>query len=226
MRAYFRILSQLTLSLIIVVPLGMLLFPGALRAQKAPASQCQSHLKQIALGLQQYTQDYDERFPTVKGSHHYGEYSNPWGWADALQPYLKSTEIYHCPSNPQYKNKHRNAVPHTWGYIDYFYNQNMSGRNMAQIDRPVLTLLLGDGNDGTGGTSARYSLNALPQKWRNDKKSPSNRHNGGAYYAFADGHVKWHRFNTITTRPVREGRPTFAIKLKTATEPPKPYRGN
>ncbi len=212
MRAYFRILSQLTLGLMVIIPLGMLLFPSVTRPLDSSADLCQSNLKQVALGMFQYTQDYDEKYPIVKGSDTGCGYASSWGWADALQPYLKSTSIYHCPSNPQYKSKQRSNISHSWGYVDYFYNRNLSGLLSAKVKRPALTITLGDGNDGTGGTSARYSLNALPEKWRKDKKSPSNRHNGGAYYAYADGHVKWHRFSTITTRPVRYGQPTFAIK--------------
>jgi prepilin-type processing-associated H-X9-DG protein len=212
MRAYFRILSQFSLSLMVVIPLGMLLFPSVTRPHKSPAEQCQSNLKQVALGLFQYVQDYDEKYPITKSNQRGVTGANPWGWADALAPYLTSTTLYHCPENHQYRNKPRPTSAQSWGYTDYFYNSNLSGINQAFIEDVSHTVTTGDGNDGTGGTSARYSLNALPAKWRYDKKSPSYRHNGGAYYGFADGSVAWLKPGIITTRPTSEGHLSFSIK--------------
>ncbi len=211
MCAYFRILSQFTLSLMVVIPLGMLLFPSVTRPHKSPAEQCQTNLKQLGLAMFQYTQDYDEKYPLVKVNEKGVSISNPWGWADALQPYVPSSTVYHCPLNPQYKNKRRPNSPKSWGYTDYFYNSRLSGVSQAAVESVALTVMLGDGNDGTGGTSARYSLSALPPKWRTDKKSPSHRHKGGAYYGFADGHVAWFKPGVINTDPARYEHVTFAV---------------
>lgn len=212
MRAYLRILSQFTLCLMAVIPLGMLLFPGALRATKAKDDPCQSNLKQLGLAIFQYTQDYDEKYPIIKVSSAGISNTNPWGWADALQPYLKSTAVFHCPSNPQYRNKRRPNSPKSWGYTDYFYNSHLSGCSQAEVEAVHLTVLLGDGNDGTGGTSARYSLGGLPHAWRQNKNSPSYRHEGAAYYAFADGHVALLKPNLITSHPARDRYLTFSVK--------------
>ena len=212
MRAYFRILSQFALSLMVMIPLGMLLFPGALRAAKSKDDPCLSNLKKIGLAIFQYTQDYDEKYPIVKVSSTKISITNPWGWADALSPYLTSTKLFHCPENQQYRNKPRPGNPQSWGYTDYFYNSHLSGYSQADIEAVSLTVLLGDGNDGTGGTSARYSLGGLPHEWRQNKNSPSFRHEGAAYYAFADGHVALLKSNRITSHPARDGYPTFAVK--------------
>ena len=212
MHAYYRILTQFTLSLMVVVPLGILLFPSVTRPLNSQADQCQSNLKQVALGVFQYTQDYDEKYPIVKVNTAGITGSNPWGWADALQPYLKSTAVFHCPSNPQYRNKRRPNSPKSWGYTDYFYNSRLSGMSQAEVEAVALTVLLGDGNDGTGGTSARYSLGGLPHAWRQNKNSPSFRHQNAAYYAFADGHVALLKPNLITSHPARDGYLTFAVK--------------
>ena len=212
MRPYFRILTQFTLSLMVVIPLGVLLFPSVTRPLNSQADKCQSNLKQVALGVFQYTQDYDEKYPIVKVNTAGITGSNPWGWADALQPYLKSTAVFHCPSNPQYRNKRRPNSPKSWGYTDYFYNSRLSGMSQAEVEAVALTVLLGDGNDGTGGTSARYSLGGMPHAWRQNKNSPSFRHQNAAYYAFADGHVALLKPNLITSHPARDGYLTFAVK--------------
>jgi hypothetical protein len=47
----------------------------------------------------QYSQDYDERFPYFGMNAAANTNSgNPFGWADALQPYIKSTQVFQCPS--------------------------------------------------------------------------------------------------------------------------------
>ncbi|HEX9998100.1 MAG TPA: hypothetical protein VGB45_13245 [Abditibacterium sp.] len=50
---------------------------------------CVSRLKQIGLGIAQYTQDYDEVFPRAAN------------WQENLQPYLKDAKLFRCPLAPQ-----------------------------------------------------------------------------------------------------------------------------
>lgn len=58
---------------------------------------CQSNLKQIGLGLLQYSQDYDEK--TVS-SEYGGPPPAPYiPWMNVTQPYIKSTQIFNCPSD-------------------------------------------------------------------------------------------------------------------------------
>jgi len=47
---------------------------------------CQSNEKMQALGIAQYEQDYDERYPPARK------------WVDVLQPYTHSEEIFKCPA--------------------------------------------------------------------------------------------------------------------------------
>ncbi len=212
MHSSIRIITQFALSLMVVIPLGMLLFPAEVQPLRSPANLCRSHQQQVALGMFQYSQDYDEKYPLVKVSDIKISDNNPWGWADALQPYLKSNSLLHCPENFRHANKPRPANPQSWRYTDYFYNRRLSGINLVKVKQPTLTILTGDGDDGTGGTSARYSLSALPQKWRYDNNSPSYRHQDKAYYAFADGHIALIRPGAITTHPVQDHSATFSVQ--------------
>ena len=79
----------------IIAILAAILFPVFARAREnARRSSCQSNLKQIGLGVVQYTQDYDEKMPPAR------EYSdNDKPTALLIQPYVKSTQIFKCPSN-------------------------------------------------------------------------------------------------------------------------------
>ena len=63
MKCGFTVIELLVVIAIIVI-LASILFPICDRAREnASRSSCQSNLKQIDLGLMQYTQKYDERLP-------------------------------------------------------------------------------------------------------------------------------------------------------------------
>ncbi len=53
----------------------------------------------------QYTQDNDERYMLVSvnssaDATKTAPYSRPYGWADAIFPYVKNIQIYQCPNEP------------------------------------------------------------------------------------------------------------------------------
>src|SRR5438876_185419 len=67
----------------------------------ARMSACASNMKQIGTALMMYTQDYDETFPCIR----FHEWSAEKGkfcyvWKNALRPYLKSLDVFGCPTNP------------------------------------------------------------------------------------------------------------------------------
>jgi prepilin-type processing-associated H-X9-DG protein/prepilin-type N-terminal cleavage/methylation domain-containing protein len=173
---------------------------------------CQSNLKQIGLGILQYTQDYDEQLPLLAVhdvSSDNQSFNGPYGWGDAIQPYVKSTQLFQCPSEYS-RNVASDATQNN--YTDYFMNSNLSGFKVEKLRNTRQVLLAGDGNDGTDATNARYSIGALPNSWRTDNNSPVWRHLDGANYLFADGHVKWLIPSRIQNKANKIGVPTFAIK--------------
>ena len=85
-------LIELLVVIAIIAILAAILFPVFGRAREnARRSSCQSNLKQIGLGIAQYTQDFDESYPLAN-------MGGP-SWRQLMQPYLKSTQIFACPSN-------------------------------------------------------------------------------------------------------------------------------
>ena len=167
-------------------------FPILARGRdNARRSSCQSNMKQIMLGMIQYAQDYGDKFPPVafnpppKNGRKDCMSGPAYGWADGLQPYLKSTCIFQCPANAESPSS--NMWPEHPGYTDYWFNARLASTKSALAK--TNTIALGDG-DGKG--NSRASRRDLPTNWSN---GPDNawywNHLGGANYAFADGHVKW-----------------------------------
>ena len=95
-------LIELLVVIAIIAILAAILFPVFARAREnARRTSCTSNLKQIGLGLIQYSQDYDEKLPhdyfgpDTDSSGRGGAYK----WMDAIYPYVKSEQIFVCPSD-------------------------------------------------------------------------------------------------------------------------------
>jgi prepilin-type processing-associated H-X9-DG protein len=108
----------------IIAILAAILFPVFARAREnARRSSCQSNLKQIGLGILQYTQDYDDQFPSTRLSDWaIGNGLTPW--STTVQPYLKSTQVLTCPSFSAalVSNTLYNPPPPATGTVTYQMN--------------------------------------------------------------------------------------------------------
>ena len=109
-------LIELLVVIAIIALLAAILFPVFARARaNARRATCQSNLKQIGLGILQYSQDYDEQMPTGEYNYQIASfaycapftsiwYSGDVGltpmWMDYIFPYTKNTQIYYCPEGP------------------------------------------------------------------------------------------------------------------------------
>ena len=112
-------LIELLVVIAIIAILAAILFPVFARAREnARRSSCQSNLKQIGLGVLQYVQDYDERYPT--GNAGTAAFGNRRGWAGNIYPYVKSKQIFVCPSDVT--SASGNNTP-----ISYALNRSISG---------------------------------------------------------------------------------------------------
>jgi len=203
---------QLIIVLAIIIILAAILFPIFSRPRTVGRSQCQSNLKQIALGIKQYIQDSDRKYPIVNMNDSAIDENNPLGWADALDPYTKSKKIFWCPKQIEDKVRDTNEKKVSdRDFTDYFYNRRLAGVSEEKMEDTATIILLGEGNDGTDAANARYSLNAFPAAWMKDEKSPIRRHFDGANFAYVDGHVKWMKPAAISDTTAKGSTPSFSI---------------
>ena len=93
-KAGFTLIELLVVIAIIAI-LAAILFPVFAQArEKARSISCLSNMKQLGNAVTMYEQDYDETTPG--GMNGYGGGS---GYAGQIYPYVKSTQVFRCPSD-------------------------------------------------------------------------------------------------------------------------------
>jgi prepilin-type N-terminal cleavage/methylation domain-containing protein/prepilin-type processing-associated H-X9-DG protein len=210
-------LIELLVVIAIIAILAAILFPVFAQArEKARQALCLSNLKQIASAMHMYSQDFDERIPslTVDAPGDPRSDGRQMGWPNLIQPYLKNEQVLYCPSYPIIPpyNSFKTSV---WSQylIPYGYNNRVAtygantsgGRTWGELERPAETILVADDQEARAGLGYYnlFSRYANDRCWSyTDKNNPKwietvgvlhGRHSGGANIAFCDGHVKWMR---------------------------------
>ena len=133
-------LIELLVVIAIIAILAAILFPVFARAREnARRASCQSNLKQIGLGLLQYIQDYDEAMPpsAVGGVASSTNNGTAYKWMDAIYPYVKSEQIFVCPSDGGASYLYSKNIPAGQSSIAYgSYGQNGAYRNAGDAQTP------------------------------------------------------------------------------------------
>jgi prepilin-type N-terminal cleavage/methylation domain-containing protein/prepilin-type processing-associated H-X9-DG protein len=200
-------LIELLVVIAIIAILAAILFPVFAKArEKARQTSCLSNSRQIGTACQAYAQDYDEKFAPNRPRDING---NQLGtWRSATQPYIKSWQIFFCPSNScsggdAEEARVPNPVTTNPNCLHYFYQGDLftdSGAPMASFDKPAQQIMILEGYGcfpdlGTWcNTWARWAC-----------------HNGGNNLGFTDGHAKWIK-NSLLTTP---------INMIIASDPPR-----
>jgi prepilin-type N-terminal cleavage/methylation domain-containing protein/prepilin-type processing-associated H-X9-DG protein len=175
-------LIELLVVIAIIAILAAILFPVFAQArEKARAATCLSNQKQIALGILMYSQDYDEML--LMGMWGTSASQTLCSWPAMVQPYLKSTQIFQCPSAPRSSGNGITpgtiAAPNGCGIgtgwaTSYAYNYYLAGNNSATgvatrsltaVNKPAETVMIVD------GASLPQAKPVLPEAWPEKRTS-------------------------------------------------------
>ena len=204
-------LIELLVVIAIIAILAAILFPVFARArEKARQTSCLSNLKQNALAMLMYAQDYDEAFPIA---YYYSPgFTQEWAWdasvdyntgaatAGLLGPYTKNEQLNQCPS----------FKAQSWGrpYTGYAYNTSYigggqfegpgytprSGAGLGEVQSPSETVLLADSaywdTFVVNGIAGNNFLRSPQDPYNYIGPNVHFRHNGTANVAYCDGHAK------------------------------------
>jgi prepilin-type N-terminal cleavage/methylation domain-containing protein/prepilin-type processing-associated H-X9-DG protein len=189
-------LIELLVVIAIIAILAAILFPVFARAREnARRASCSSNLKQIGLGIMQYTQDYDELMPLR--NHTNGS------WRVVLQPYVKSVQLFRCPSNTE-TGLGQDAGEGALG-IRRSYNaptagssagagtdtawSDSSGVAIASIASTAQTIAVVE-TSGSGANWSDYPITSPDWGWTSDNRGMFAGHLSTTNVLFCDGHVK------------------------------------
>ena len=220
-------LIELLVVIAVIGILAAILFPVFARAREnARRSACMSNMKQVGLGLLQYTQDYDERLPImgntdvtggvgggaggVTGQDGFLSAAKPANPLRLIQPYIKNTQVYACPSSTLLNNA--NFQSNESGDSNYYLNNVVvqpTGLNVAAISSPASIVYGQENIQRLRGSYLRPVLGTATctlvavgkygywHYWDGTAENYSNVHFEGGNLIFADGHVKWRKYTTL-----------------------------
>lgn len=162
-------LIELLVVIAIIAILASILFPVFARAREnARRASCMSNLKQIGLGLMQYIQDYDGNWPNRcfgYGCYEAG-YTHPYSagcykWMDAIFPYVKSEQIFDCPSDRlPYRNAANNATIQPYDHMYGKYRFGSYGANAMYEGWPGQRGFFHTEETSSGGTAQSPTTDA------------------------------------------------------------------
>jgi prepilin-type N-terminal cleavage/methylation domain-containing protein/prepilin-type processing-associated H-X9-DG protein len=206
-------LIELLVVIAIIAILSSILFPVFGRAREnARRTSCQSNLKQIGLGVLQYTQDYDEIYPAKRWSGTGSEQLNEtMSWRRVVYPYVKSSQIFTCPSNTYGTEPANDSYP-GWAILQasdprFSRSYSINGQTGSIGGTPIAEeynlpnyhpASLSSVTDAAATVYvAEYSWRDAAVNWEDGNALNANAnglyskgHLGNSNFLFADGHVK------------------------------------
>ena len=191
-RSGFTLIELLVVIAIIAI-LAAILFPVFGRAREnARRTSCISSNKQIGLAMMQYIQDYDERFMVAEH-----DADPPYTWFQPLQPYIKSEQVFKCPS---LGSETTSPSPNTDYIINGFFAHGVSQASFQTVAEQIAVVEREKNVEAFDYHP--WTEPGLPQpEFDNISK---NRHFDGSVFLFADGHAKWMRFERTLVPDVRD----------------------
>lgn len=199
-------LIELLVVIAIIAILAAILFPAFARAREnARRASCQSNAKQIGLGMLQYSQDYDEKYVPMYTT-------NPDAyWPSKLNPYIKSTQLFNCPSSSDTPYNNIDLFSPHYGLNVWLFEatnngtDSNKGRALSSIAQPASTVMIADSK-----ASPRVIFEGFDYYtyYATDASWPQYRHLETTVVCFADGHVKSMRKSALEAKSAVDGDKT------------------
>jgi prepilin-type N-terminal cleavage/methylation domain-containing protein len=213
-------LIELLVVIAIIAILAAILFPVFAKVrEKARQTSCASNEKQLGLAMLQYSEDYDESWPSGNTYQVAGASGFPNGWAGQIYAYIKSVNVYSCPDDPTQPTG-TNPVMYPLSYtmnafISKCYAVSPGGTSsIAALNSPSKTVmflesegehvnLLNPKESDSGVTNGQdwiynpaFDGKAATGNFPNRSFNPIRVlaqpvHTGGSNYVACDGPVKW-----------------------------------
>jgi len=188
MKKHAFTLVEMLAVLAILFVLPALLFPVFGRAREnARRTTCASNAKQFALALLQYGQDHDESLVPIRYDS-----DGDVEWTSMLDPYVKNSQIYLCPSDTQ-------STQISYGlnqlvFLDLEEDPGAQPVKLSQFQTPAQTIMLGETGTADDFATIRPNTSKMlpPSESLEDPEDarPCARHFNEVTLAFMDGHVK------------------------------------
>jgi prepilin-type N-terminal cleavage/methylation domain-containing protein len=163
----------------ILAVLAAMLFPAfAAAREKGRSARCVANLKQIGAAVEMYAADYDDRYPWGKDPADefcpviWQDFPQWQAWipsmpclSDVLDPYIRSREIWHCPSDHGFAELEDaglplNGQPTSFAAFgtSYFYRTEVAFRGclLGSLAHPAEVNLIFDAHGRWHGRTDRY----------------------------------------------------------------------
>lgn len=176
-RRAFTIVELLIVISIMTILAGML-FPVMARARdRARQTACLSNERQLGLAVLQYSQDWDESFPSGTRS------STGQGWACQAYCYVRSAAIFRCPEDPGNRSEDDAPLVADAFRVSYGLNCNLSGARQAELNAPAMSVLMFEVNDAAAPATRMESVSPTGRGLPSDNAPLSGKPFGADYYA-------------------------------------------
>ena len=192
-------LIELLVVIAIIAILAALLLPALAKAKaKARATYCLNNLKQLGIGAMMHCDDNEDTLPQSSHAHA--------SWVGRLQPYT-GTNVYRCPDDKNQQRLYSYAV-NDFLTVHPYGAETLDYSKWTSVPSPSETSFIAECDDAYESTdhfhfaddsSGGYTPPVFPTQ------VAVRRHDLGANYLFADGHVEKLAWSKVEQRIQTKG---------------------